>query len=260
MSILTVAIIGASGFAGGFLARWLAADGHRVWTVNRGDSLPDTPVDMVIDCNGDARRFWANANPADSFRANVVPLAERLTAMRYGVYVYLSTIDVYGAGRAARVTSAEDRPINAAELDTYGFHKYLAEQMVAFHAAEHLILRLGTLIGPGLRKNPVHDAMAGDPIRQTPHSTVSLLHLDYLGEAIGRLVALGERGIFNVTGCQSVSIGAILAQVAAVRGMAVEDFTFHPETITTDYDISTDKIGSLISLPTSDAMLGLHLS
>jgi nucleoside-diphosphate-sugar epimerase len=260
VSPLTVAIIGASGFAGGFLARRLAAAGHQVRAVNRGDCLPDISLDLVIDCNGDARRFWANANPIDSFQANVAPLAERLTRLRYGTYIYLSTIDVYGPGRAACATSTEDRPIVADELDTYGFHKYLAEQMVAFHAVDHLILRLGTLVGPGLRKNPVHDALAGDPIRQTPHSTLSLLHLDCLGTAIEQLLPLGERGIFNVTGCEPISIATILARIARVRGMAVEDFVFHPETITTDYDISTDKISRLTPMPTSEAMLDLHLT
>lgn len=253
-----VVVIGAGGFLGGFLAaRWERA-GHAVIRIGRDDPLP-AEADLVVDCNGDGRRFWANQNPAASFAANVTPVMARAASIRHRLYVLASTVDIYGRGRESQATSAETATIDPAQLDIYGFHKYLAEQVVARHAESFLILRLGTLIGPGLRKNPVFDALNGQPIRQTLDSTLHLLHLDVLGDRLDAILAAGSRGIFNISAAAPITIGHLVEMMAARLGRAATDFTMHSELITTRYDINIDKVAALGAMPTSEAMLAAYL-
>lgn len=253
-----IVVIGAGGFLGGFLAaRWEQA-GRTVIRVGRDDSLP-AEADMVVDCNGDGRRFWANQNPAASFAANVAPVMARTASIRHRLYVLASTVDIYGRGRESQATSAETATIDPAGLDVYGFHKYLAEQLVAHHAESFLILRLGTLIGPGLRKNPVFDALNGQPIRQTLDSTLHLLHLDVLGDRLDAILAAGGQGIFNISAAAPITVGRLLEMVAARQGRTIQDFTMHPELITTRYDVNIDKVAALGMVPTAEAMLAAYL-
>lgn len=256
---MRIAIIGASGFIGGHLAGVLAGDGHDILGIGRGDALPPDHFDLVVDCNGDARRFWACENPALSFAATVASTAERLFALKAERYLYLSTVDVYGAARAARATSMESAPIDPAALDGYGFHKYLAEQLVAFHAKRPLLLRLGTVIGPGLKKNPIHDALHGLPIRQTLDSTLTLIDLETIGRAVQSLLQADATGIFNLTGSASISVAAMIASIACHQNRPTADYRQHGELLHTDYDVNVDSLGRLLDLPTSQSILDHYL-
>ncbi|MBF0166173.1 MAG: NAD(P)-dependent oxidoreductase [Alphaproteobacteria bacterium] len=256
---MRILVIGAKGFIGQHLTRALEADGHDMTTVGKGDILPNVFFDAVIDCNGDARRFWAGENPKDSFDVTVAATAQRVLALKTKVYVYLSTVDIYGTGRSAQATSREDAPIDIKGLDTYGFHKLMAERLVAFHAPSHVILRLGTVIGPGLKKNPVYDATHGLPIRQTRDSTLTLIDLETIAKAVRALLAKEARGIYNLTGRASLGVGEMIETVARHQGCSVGDFVFHPDLLHTDYDVNVEAIERFLSLPSSLAMLETYL-
>lgn len=257
---MRVMIVGAEGFVGRFLLTHFAATGHAVTPIGRSSPLPGAPVDVVIDCNGDARRFWANENPIESYRANVAATIERVTTLNCRRYVYLSTIDVYGDSRNDPAANTEDAPITLDGLETYGFQKHLSEQIVRHHMPGSLVLRVGTLIGPGLRKNPIHDALIGLPIRQTPESTLSLITLGKLEEALDLLLAVDAKGVFNVTAGTAVDVATMLRRVAEALGPDALSPTFHPELLTTAYNISVAKLARFMNLPDSNSMLLEYLS
>jgi nucleoside-diphosphate-sugar epimerase len=257
--MMEIAVIGAGGFAGGHVAAGLAHRSHRVTPICRGEALPEHRFDAIIDCNGDARRFWGNQNPLDGFRANVDSVVERLTRMRFGRYVYLSTIDVYGEGRSDRRLNDETRTIAFTGLEPYGFQKWTAERQVEFFAPDHLIIRAGTLIGPGLKKNPIYDALNGAPIRQTTDSTLSLLTVGVLVDSLALMLEQDRRGIYNLTGTPSVGLTRVLDLVTETRGRSDQGFRLHPEQIRTRYDINVDKMHGLRPLPDSETMLRSYL-
>ena len=257
---MRILVVGAGGFVGGYLRSHFDRAGNEVVPVGRHTPLPADPVDVVVDCNGDARRFWANENPALSYCATVESTLSRLAALRAGRYVYLSSVDVYGAARGDRRATREDQPILLDGLETYGLHKHQAEQAVRDRATGPLVLRVGTLIGPGLRKNPVFDALHGDPIRQTPDSTLTLITLSKLAQAIDRLLAADAVGTFNVTASASMTVAAMLGQVARALGCPPGAFAFHDELLATAYDISVEKMSRLMALPDSAAMLAEYLA
>ena len=51
----------------------------------------------------------------------------------------------------------EDTPVDEAGLHPYGLHRRRLEKFVEDHFANHLIVRLPGLVGPGLRKNVIFD-------------------------------------------------------------------------------------------------------
>lgn len=252
---MRILVVGSRGFVGRFLTDALVRRGDEIVTLDRGEPPPTSPVDAVIDANGDARRFWAESHPGESFQANMASVAERVSRLRYSIYVFLSTVDVYGRNRENRACTREDSDITPEGMDTYAFHKWLAERFVAFHARRHLILRLGTLLGPGLKKNPVFDALSGLPIRQTAASTLNLVHLETVAEALARLLAAGAGGVWNVAACAPITVAAMLQSATPGR-----THPFHPELLSTSYDIEIEKVSSIMPMPSSADALACYLS
>jgi nucleoside-diphosphate-sugar epimerase len=252
---MQIAVIGANGFLGSNLFAHFQHAAATVVPVTRNDPLPRNEFDLVLDCNGDSRRFWVNENPVGGFRSNVIPVMERLMALSFETYVLISTIDVYGSGRANQETSLEDNSLVGAGLDSYAFQKLQAEELVRFYAPHHLILRSGTLIGPGLKKNPVFDALSGCPIRQTLDSTISLIDAGTLATVLEKLLANESRGTFNVTGKEPIRIERMLALVAKHLGRSADQFAAHEVLLRTTYGISIEKISQLVDIPSSESVL-----
>lgn len=257
---MRVAIIGSAGFVGGYLSGYFRDTGAEVVAIERRTPLPEEELDVVIDCNGDARRFWVNENPIEGFTVSVHSVAERLARLKTAKYVYLSSIDVYGARTGDRQASREEASLSLEGLDYYGFYKLLAERLVEFHAPDALILRLGTLIGPGLRKNPVFDAVNGEIIRQTPDSTLSLMSLEVLAKALDMLLETGADGVYNITAEASVEVADMLELVSAALGKDTGAFAFDSGLSHTDYDISVAKISKVATMPDSKTILKQYLS
>ena len=60
-------------------------------------------------------------------------------------------------------------------MSHYGFHKFLAEQLVQHIAPEHLILRMAGFVGPRLKKNAVYDLLTHKPLFVHPDSEFQLM-------------------------------------------------------------------------------------
>ena len=90
------------------------------------------------------------------FDASVRTVRESVARLRSPFYVLISTVDVYDdVGNLERTT--ETASIEHRRLTTYGFHKWLAERLVERFASGALILRVGTVIGPMLKKGALFD-------------------------------------------------------------------------------------------------------
>jgi nucleoside-diphosphate-sugar epimerase len=189
----------------------------------------------------------------------VATVESRLNAIDAGTYVYLSTVDVYGAGRTRPETSSEETTVDADALDTYSRHKYMAERLVLEKAARPLVLRCATLIGPGLRKNPVFDLLNGAPLRMTMESTMSLVHTATLGRVVQMLVASGAEGIFNVAASTPIAISDVQDAIAGELGMDPARMPVHAERISTYYDVNVERISEWMAMPTSLEALEIFL-
>jgi hypothetical protein len=149
---VTTALIGYTGFVGGFLAR----HAHFDLLINRENlgELRGRHLERVVCAGLPAAKWRANQDPGAD-EANMLRLREVLCSVTAQRFVLISTIDVYPRTRDA------DEDFDCASLPNhaYGRHRLAFERFVRQRFPRVLILRLPALFGPGLRKNVLFDLL-----------------------------------------------------------------------------------------------------
>ncbi|MER8183363.1 NAD-dependent epimerase/dehydratase family protein [Kitasatospora sp. NPDC094015] len=164
--MLRIAVTGASGFCGGYVARAAAASGAQVLCVGRrpgpvGRHLPwdaarSEPelgaADLVLHCAAAVGDHPAGSPAeAEQYAVNVDGTARLLAAAGDRPVVWVSSASVYdprpGAARPGRPAIREDHPTGAGHLNGYGRSKALGEQLAL--AAGAVVLRPRAVYGPG---------------------------------------------------------------------------------------------------------------
>lgn len=155
-------IIGGNGFVGSAYARLFDAQGLKYQIITRDNAVEfkGTSCDLLINANGNSKKFMANRDPIWEFEASVNSVLYSLEDYKAERYVFLSTGDVYPQTHSPDVT-LEDQILDVSKMSRYGLHKFMAEQLVRGVHANHLIIRMGGFVGPGLSKNAIYDMMTG---------------------------------------------------------------------------------------------------
>lgn len=215
---MKVAVIGGQGFVGSAFVRHLTAlsgTGLVVSTVTRSNYQHHTGQhhDIVIHCAGNSRKYLAEQQPLDEFDASVGLIVRTLRDYPARLHILISSVDVY-ADLSQPKTTNENCTWHGVASSHYGFHKWLAEEVVRHHAASWLIFRLAGMVGPGLKKNPVFDLINRRPLHIHPDSRYQYLQTGEVAELCWKIVTLGVRNeVFNVCGTGTVSIREIAALV-----------------------------------------------
>ena len=152
--------------------------------------------DLLINANGNSKKFLAEQDPAKEFDASVTSVLRSLLDFPCKRYVYLSTIDVYPRVDDPRC-NRETAPIDAEKVSRYGLHKYLAEQLVRKYADRWLICRLGGMVGTGLWKNSIFDILHDQPLRVSAASEYQFMNTDDVAKIVldARPSAAGKRHV-----------------------------------------------------------------
>jgi nucleoside-diphosphate-sugar epimerase len=237
-------IIGGSGFVGSAFARICAGAGKEFLIINRQNYRESvgTSCDILINANGNAKKFLAQQDPLYDFDASVKSVRASLIDFKYDFYVYLSSCDVY-PDCSSRQTTLEDQDLDVSKQIPYGFHKYLAEQCVRHMAKRWLIIRLGGLVGSGLKKNPIFDILSGGPLRVDPESEMQFIYTDKAAEIVLNLLdeGLGHQ-IFNLCSRGLVK----LREVMDLVGYNVDAVPGGPRV---RYDANIEKISRWVRVP-----------
>lgn len=244
--ILRVLVLGGKGFVGSAIVSEAERRGHAVSTVdldNYGDVV-GTESDVLINANGNSKKFLATEDPVKDFDLSVASVAKSLNDFTTQRYVYLSSIDVY-PDKSDPARNAEPTEIDFAQVSPYGFHKHLAEELVRRYAPDWLILRMAGFVGTGLWKNSIHDMLKGRQIRVSPASQYQYLNITDLSRIVFNLLESNARQeIFNVAGDGVVS----LQEVAEL----IPDHSFQPDATTRTVDrceVNIDKVKGLCHIP-----------
>lgn len=233
-------MVGHRGFVGSAIAAYLRSVGADVVGIDRTnyDEHRGTTADLLVNAGGSSDRRLAQADPGVDFDQNVTGTLHVLRDLSADRYVHLSTIEVY-ADPTSPAHTEEDVAIDPAAQTPYGFHKYLSELVVRRYARQWAILRVGPLVGPGLRKNSIYDLLVRRTLFVHPDSTLQYLDTRELAsltwalrDADGEVVNLCGTGTVRLRDI-AVRLGVTLApehealpmqscdvSVAKLRGMA----------------------------------------
>ncbi|HLN29013.1 MAG TPA: NAD(P)-dependent oxidoreductase [Gemmataceae bacterium] len=239
-----IGIIGGNGFVGSAFVRHCQRVGLAHATIDRENyiAMVGREWDILINANGNSKKFLANEEPLEEFDASVRSVRRSLQDFRAGCYVHLSTCDIYPNCSSPAATRETGEP-DVAKQSTYGFHKYLAEQCVRHAAGRWLIFRMGGFVGHGLKKNPIHDILHGQPLWLDPGSELQFLNTDDAAGMIFRILESGiHHEIVNLCGSGVVALSEVLSLVS--RPVAIR-----PNSPRVRYEVSIEKLAGLTWVP-----------
>jgi len=204
-------ILGGEGFVGSAYVRLCEARGlpHEVITRNNYADYVGQKCEVLINANGNSKKFLADRDPKWEFDASVRTVIHSLEDFRAECYIYLSTGDVY-PDQSSPLLTKEDQAIDFMAQSRYGFHKGLAEVAVRKSHARHIIMRMGGFVGPGIKKNAIYDMITGSAVWLTPDSELQFISTDTAARLVWLVLekqAFGET--VNLGGVGTVRIGDV---------------------------------------------------
>ncbi len=198
----TCLVLGGHGFVGSALVAEATRRGFKTIVAGREEypAVKGTSCDVLINANGNSRKYWARQYPVSDFEHSVLSVMRSLHDFHYNRYVLLSSVDVY-THVSDPSANKETAPIEVERLSRYGLHKAMAEELVRHYARRRLILRMGGLVGPGLWKNPIYDLLTGAGLRVHPDSEYQYLNTADCARMIFELMErAADQDCFNVAG------------------------------------------------------------
>lgn len=245
----TCAVIGANGFVGSAVAAEAGRRGFAVTNITRGtyELHRGTRFDLLVNANGNSKKFLSRENPGLDFELSVQSVHKAVHDFPAGLHIHLSTIDVYN-DVTTPAGNREDVVIEPARLSAYGFHKFLAEQIVRRFAPAWIILRMGGFVGPGLRKNSIYDLLKARPLRVHPDSAYQYLHSRVLAGLVFDLADRVAPGtILNCVGDGVVSLRDIAGLIPGASLNA------EPDAKSERYEVSNEALKAVLPVPASRA-------
>lgn len=238
-------VLGGTGLIGSAVREHLERRGETVISIHSRNYVEwiGARTKVLVNCNGNTFRHRANRDPKWDFEASVATVQRSLFDFGFELYLYVSTVDVYNVlddpGQ-----NHEDATICPEMLMPYAFHKWIAERAVERYAPRSAILRVGTALGPGLRKNPIYDLLSGQPLFMSLDSSLSFIDTRTIARCVSAIVECGcEREIFNVAATGSVRLRDIVAKLAAGARLAAG-----AEQTIYRYNINNSKMSRLVPM------------
>ena len=144
------ALIGYTGFVGSTLLKQHEFQ-HQYRSTNINE-IDGREFELVACAAAPAQKWIANREP-EADRQKIEGLIAHLKTVKCNTFVLISTVDVF----KNPVGVNEDTLVDESGLHAYGLNRRMLEKFVEAHFANHLIIRLPGLVGPGLRKNVIFD-------------------------------------------------------------------------------------------------------
>ena len=193
---MNLGIIGANGFVGRALVNYLNNfDCYFVTSITKKNYYEKSAYkyDIIINANGNSKKYWANNNPLLDFEASVVSVYKSIFDFKYNQYIYISTIDVY-------------------KNNIYGFHKHIAEEIIFKHSQNHIILRCPLVIGKNMKKGILKDILNDKSLFVTKESRYQLITDTEIAKVIHSLINGSQPYVYNS-----------VANIGSVDSLTVED-------------------------------------
>lgn len=189
--MVSVAVVGAKGYVGSELvAAFSRSPLYSVTevTLENYAEMKKNPFDVVVNAAMPSARFWAKNHPDQDFLETVKKTADLVYSWQFKKFVQVSTV-------SARC-----------QLDTvYGRHKAAAEKICGF--GSNLIVRLGSMYAPSLKKGVLIDMLQGEKVFVAGESRYCFAPLDFVANWI--VSNLDLSGTVEVGARDSISLQEI---------------------------------------------------
>jgi nucleoside-diphosphate-sugar epimerase len=242
-----VCVLGGDGFVGSAFIRFCAKQEIDCDCIDLDnyDVFKGSDYDILINTAGNSKKYLSNERPVEDFRFSLEALLRSFFDFSFRKYIYISSIDVY-PDHEDPACNREDSVMDIGKISHYGFHKYMGEKMVEHYLSDWLIIRLGGVLGPGLKKNPVFDLINDIPLRVHEDSEYQYLSTDSLAELVFGLIEQGSWGeVFNICGEGTVTLREIRSWLKKSSG-------YHSDNVSRErYEVSNEKIKQLFDMPDS---------
>lgn len=206
----TLAIIGGNGMLGSDLVKYLGSE-FLVTPITKENysQFIGKSFDVVVNANGNSKRFWAIKNPLEDFTASTVSVYNSLFDFKFTTYLYISSSDVY-VDHSSRISTCEDQIQDSSKLSPYGLHKYLSEKIVENHCKSYIILRASMLLGQNLKKGPIYDIIRKKSLYISEFSRLQMITTKEIASVITFVINKKiENDRFNVGGKSTVDFKKI---------------------------------------------------
>lgn len=255
---MRVTVIGAGGFVGTAVTRHLAPENVELRVVTRDTyaALAGERSDVVIDAAGNSRKYLAEERPFEEFDRSVAHRVRTLRDFPAHLHVHISSVDVY-PDLDSPATTSEGTALDPLRMSHYGFHKWLAEEVVRHHAERWLIVRLAGMVGPGLRKNPVYDVLTGSPLRIHPDSQYQFMHTADVASCVWALACAVPAGdVVNVCGRGLISP----REIANLAGRSIDVSRLDADVTPRIVHVNIEKLQRVAVVPETSATLRRFLA
>ena len=238
-------VLGGNGFIGSAICKYLEDHQMPYQSIIRENysSFIGKSCDVLINANGNSKKYIAEKEPVIDFDLSVRSVRSSIQDFKYGKYIYLSSCDVYEDCSSEKTTQEDSKILNI-NVSNYGFHKYLAEEIVRGRCRDWMIVRMGGFVGPGLKKNPVFDILNNHKLWLHPDSQLQYLHVNSFADILIKSVLQQKNKILNIAGAGTVKLRNLM-EYCNYDGDLSEALRF------VKYDISIAKIQRLSAVPNS---------
>ncbi|MGE0743950.1 MAG: NAD-dependent epimerase/dehydratase family protein [Rhodospirillales bacterium] len=221
-------VLGAAGFVGGHMVRWLEAQGRSVHAPARHDALVfDRPLGHVVYAIGLTADYAAR--PFDTVEAHTTLFARLLREAAFDSVVYLSSTRLYdwtgrdGDAEADLVLN----PHNPRHL--YDFTKGVGESLCnVCGGGRARVARLSCVYADDLAAdNFLHRMIAGaleEPrltVESDPAAARDYIHADDVCAALAAIAERGRRLVYNVAAGANVANRDLFAMIEAATGCCI---------------------------------------
>jgi len=153
------ALIGHTGFIGSNLVGQMVFDDF--YDSKNIESIKGKKYDLVISAANSGLRWMVNQDPARDLD-NIKAFIKNISDIRAGIFVLISTIDVY----RHPIGVYEDHPADADGSNPYGKNRLYLENFVRNNFTNHLVIRLPVVYGMNLKKNIIYDVLNNNEVEK----------------------------------------------------------------------------------------------